>query len=121
MKYTVAKCTAIAQADHGDESKRQCALMVESRLNDELAEYIVFGWVMPGNAEEFAHMCEDASAWEPLEEDHKMRFIFAPVTASFWTSRGYICKRGHEEACAENKNPAKDVKSPELPTKKCYG
>ena len=27
----------------------------------------------------------------------------------------------HKEACADNRNPAKDVKSPELPTKKCYG
>lgn len=37
------------------------------------------------------------------------------------TSQTEDITRGHEEACAENKNPAKDVKSPKLPTKKCYG
>ena len=88
MKYTVAKCTAIAQCDQGDESKRQDALMVESRMNDEVAEYIVFGWTMPADAEEFAHMCEDASAWGPIEENHKLQFIYAPVTKYFWSNRG---------------------------------
>lgn len=88
MKYTVAKCTAIALCDRGDEDYRQGALMVESNLNGELAEYIVFGYEMPGNAEEFARMCEDTSAWEPIEEQHKMKFILAPVTASFWASKG---------------------------------
>ena len=37
------------------------------------------------------------------------------------TSQTVDITREHDEACADNRNPAKDVKSPELPTKKCYG
>lgn len=86
MKYTVTKCTAIAQCDHGDESKRQAALMVESSANGEVAEYIVFGWEMPEYAEEFAHMCEDASAWEPRSEEHKT-IITAHFYGRFWDNK----------------------------------
>lgn len=88
MKYRVTKCTAIAQCDHGDETKRQNALMVESTINGETAEYIVFGWEMPSCGSEFEIICEDASAWESRNEEHKT-IITAAFYGRFWDSKEF--------------------------------
>lgn len=58
-------------------------------------------------------------------DDKKVIFIAdseqPAIVININTSQTVDITREHEEACAENENPAKDVKSPELPTKKCYG
>lgn len=63
-EYTIEPCTAICTADTRDESKRQETLIVSCEQNDELFEYVVFGYDMPETVEQFADMCADPGAWE---------------------------------------------------------
>lgn len=70
-EYTITTCTAIAECDEGNEDARQDALLVINVGDSgERFEYVVFGWDMPETAEDFADMCEDASAWAPLSDEH---------------------------------------------------
>ena len=59
-EYEIRACTAICDADHRNESKRQEALLVTCRDS----EYVVFGYDMPETMEGFLSMCEDEYAWE---------------------------------------------------------
>lgn len=71
-EYTVSRCTAIADVDDYKEECRQNALLVSSTTDGgERINYVVFGYEMPEDDEEFAAMSEDAmmwdSDWETLE------------------------------------------------------
>lgn len=63
-EYAVEKCTAICDADLGNENARQEALIVTSYHNGEKFEDVVFGWEMPESEEEFKEMCADWATWE---------------------------------------------------------
>lgn len=65
-EYTVEEITAIATcAGEYSEDFRQNALLVTSMADSgELIEYVVFGWNMPENDDDFADMCEDSNAWD---------------------------------------------------------
>lgn len=69
-KYSVIECTAIADCDNNDESKRQEALLVLMRDEDGECrdDSIVFGWNMPETVEDFMDMCEDSYAWVSQSE-----------------------------------------------------
>jgi hypothetical protein len=62
--HTVETITAIAACDDNDESKRQPALLVTNEKNGEKFEFVVFGWEMPTDLDEFDAMCEDSTAWD---------------------------------------------------------
>lgn len=62
-EYTATTCTAIC-ASIG-ETERVKALYVDNyEESGEHVEYVVFGWDMPEDEEEFLAMCEDSSAWD---------------------------------------------------------
>ena len=64
-EYTIKEVTAIADCDDYDEEYRQDALLVTSVADSgEKIEYVVFGWVMPENDDDFSDMCEDSNAWD---------------------------------------------------------
>ena len=73
INYTISNISAIASCDNGNEENRQSALLVIADNGTEKTEDVVFGWAMPENEEMFDEMCEDNGAWEPLEENHKIR------------------------------------------------
>ena len=65
-EYTVTEVTAIAD-EYGvySEDKRQNALLVTNVADSgEKIEYVVFGWSMPENDDDFSDMCEDSNAWD---------------------------------------------------------
>lgn len=65
-EYTVTEVTAIAD-EYGvySEDKRQNALLVTNVADSgEKIEYVVFGWNMPKNGDDFSDMCEDSYAWD---------------------------------------------------------
>lgn len=65
-EYTVEEITAIATcACEYTEDKRQDALLVTNMTNSgETIEYVVFGYDLPNDEEEFLYMCEDSNAWD---------------------------------------------------------
>ena len=65
-EYTVEKITAIATcAGEYSEEFRQNALLATSMADSgEKIEYVVFGWAMPENDDDFSDMCEDSNAWD---------------------------------------------------------
>ena len=65
-EYTVEEITAIATcAGEYSEDKRQNALLVTNVADSgEKIEYVVFGWNMPKNGDDFSDMCEDSNAWD---------------------------------------------------------
>lgn len=67
--YEITRITAIAECD----SERQDALLVVNEQDGEKAEYVVFGYEMPEDEEDFSNMCSDPSAWESLDESHDIR------------------------------------------------
>lgn len=67
-EYTVNTVTAIAACDGADEAKRQPALLVSNEKNGEKFEFVVFGWEMPADLDEFETMCEDSSMWDSDSE-----------------------------------------------------
>ena len=47
------------------EDDRQNALLVTNMADSgEKIEYVVFGWAMPENEDDFSDMCEDSVAWD---------------------------------------------------------
>lgn len=68
-KYNVFRCSAIAESDNNDESKRQDALLVIGSDGTETTQYVVFGHDMPNDDEGFAEICEDPTAWEGADEN----------------------------------------------------
>ena len=67
--YRVFTCSAIAECDNNDESKRQDALLVIGTDGTETTQYVVFGYDMPESEEGFLDICDDPSAWESADEN----------------------------------------------------
>lgn len=65
-EYTVEEITAIATcAGEYTEADRQYALLVTNMSDSgEKIEYVVFGYDMPENEDDFSDMCEDSDAWD---------------------------------------------------------
>ena len=65
-EYTVEEITAIATcAGEDSEDDRQYALLVTNMSDSgEKMEYVVFGYDMPENEDDFSNMCEDSDAWD---------------------------------------------------------
>lgn len=65
-EYTVEEITAIATcAGEYSEDDRQNALLVTNTSDSgEKIEYVVFGYHMPEDEDDFADMCEDSDAWD---------------------------------------------------------
>ena len=65
-EYTVEEITAIATcAGEYSEDDRQNALLVTNMADSgEKIEYVVFGYDMPENEDDFSDMCEDSDAWD---------------------------------------------------------
>ena len=65
-EYTVEDITAIATcAGEYSEDKRQNALLVTNVADSgEKIEYVVFGYDMPDDENDFSDMCEDSNAWD---------------------------------------------------------
>ena len=65
-EYTVEDITAIATcAGEYSEDFRQNALLVTNMADSgEKIEYVVFGYDMPENDDDFYDMCEDSDAWD---------------------------------------------------------
>lgn len=68
--YTVKEITAIAtSAGDSAEDQRQNALLVTSEAESgEKMEYVVFGFEMPQDEDDFAAMCDEPSAWDGSED-----------------------------------------------------
>ena len=64
--YTVEEITAIATcAGEYSEDARQNALLVTNMTDSgEKIEYVVFGYDMPEDEDDFSDMCEDSGAWD---------------------------------------------------------
>lgn len=75
--YTCECVSAIAECDNHLEEKRQFALLVicENMDSGEKVKHVVFGYESPNTIEEFIDMAEEVSAWEPLEEFHRIKFL----------------------------------------------
>ena len=65
-EYTVEEITAIATcAGEYSEDDRHNALLVTNMTDSgEKIEYVVFGYDMPENEDDFSDMCEDSDAWD---------------------------------------------------------
>ena len=65
-EYTVEEITAIATcAGQCSEDDRQNSLLVTSITDSgEKIEYVVFGYDMPDDEDDFSNMCEDSDAWD---------------------------------------------------------
>lgn len=76
-KYTWECVSAISECDNQLEEKRQFALLVtcEYMETGEKEQHVVFGFEPPCTIEDFINMSEDYSAWEPLEEFHRIKFL----------------------------------------------
>ena len=69
-EYTVEEITAIATcAGERSEDDRQNALLVTNTADSgEKFEYVVFGYNMPDDEDDFAMMCDDTYAWDSYYE-----------------------------------------------------
>ena len=69
-EYTVEEIAAIATcAGEYSEDDRQNALLVTNVADSgEKIEYVVFGWAMPDDEDDFAMMCDDCYAWDSFYE-----------------------------------------------------
>lgn len=65
-EYTVEEITAIATCtgEHGEEMRQNALLVTNMADSGEKIGYVVFGWAMPENDDEFSDMCEDSDAWD---------------------------------------------------------
>ena len=65
-EYTVEDITAIATCagEHGEEMRQNALLVTNTADSGEKIEYVVFGWAMPENEDDFSDMCEDSDAWD---------------------------------------------------------
>ena len=65
-EYTVEDITAIATCagDHGEEMRQNALLVTNMADSGEKIEYVVFGYDMPENEDDFSDMCEDSDAWD---------------------------------------------------------
>ena len=65
-EYTVEDITAIATCagEHGEDFRQNALLVTNMADSGEKIEYVVFGYNMPENDDEFSDMCEDSDAWD---------------------------------------------------------
>ena len=65
-EYTVEEITAIATCagEHGEEMRQNALLVTNMADSGEKIEYVVFGYDMPENDDDFSDMCEDSDAWD---------------------------------------------------------
>ena len=65
-EYTVDELTAIATCagEHGEEMRQNALLVTNMADSGEKIEYVVFGYDMPENEDDFSDMCEDSDAWD---------------------------------------------------------
>ena len=65
-EYIVEDITAIATCagEHGEEMRQNALLVTNMADSGEKIEYVVFGWAMPENEDDFSDMCEDSDAWD---------------------------------------------------------
>ena len=68
--YTVEEITAIAtSAGDSVEDQRQNALLVTSETDSgEKMQYVVFGFELPQDADDFSAMCDEPNAWDVSED-----------------------------------------------------
>lgn len=68
--YTVEEITAIAtSAGDSVEDQRQNALLVTSEADSgEKMQYVVFGFELPQDADDFSAMCDEPNAWDGSED-----------------------------------------------------
>ena len=68
-EYTVEQITAIAtSAGDSVEDQRQNALLVTSYTDSgEKMHYVVFGCVLPQDADALSAMCDEPNAWDGSE------------------------------------------------------
>ena len=68
--YTVEEITAIAtSAGDSVEDQRQNALLVMSEADSgEKMQYVVFGFELPQDADDFSAMCDEPNAWDGSED-----------------------------------------------------
>ena len=68
--YTVDEITAIAtSAGDSVEDQRQNALLVMSEADSgEKMQYVVFGFELPQDADDFSAMCDEPNAWDGSED-----------------------------------------------------
>ena len=69
-EYTVDEITAIAtSAGDSVEDQRQNALLVMSESDSgEKMQYVVFGFELPQDADDFSGMCDEPNAWDGSED-----------------------------------------------------
>ena len=63
--YAVTTCMATAECDNEPQEALRVTATMES---GEITMQNVFGWGMPETVGDFIEMCEDASAWEEVEQ-----------------------------------------------------
>ena len=74
--YRCYPCTAISNADNGNENMRQDAILVISTGDAERIVEVVFGYDLPQEQEDFVDMCDDSAAWESDQET--LRSVLCP-------------------------------------------
>lgn len=78
--YRCYPCTAISNADNGNEAMRQDAVLVISTGDAEQSVEVVFGYELPQGQADFAEMCGDSAAWESDQET--LRSVRCPELGS---------------------------------------
>ena len=65
-EYTVENITAIATSvgEYSEDFRQNALLVTNIADSGEKIEYVVFGWAMPDNEDDFSDMCEDSDAWD---------------------------------------------------------
>ena len=65
-EYTVEEITAIATCvgEHGEDFRQNALLVTNIADSGEKFEYVVFGYNMPDDEDDFAMMCDDTYAWD---------------------------------------------------------
>ena len=65
-EYTVEEITAIATCagDYSEDDRQNAILVTNVADSGEKIEYVVFGYDMPENEDDFSDICEDSYAWD---------------------------------------------------------
>ena len=74
--YRCYSCTAISNADNGNEAMRQEAVLVISTDGTEQDVEVVFGYDLPQEQADFLELCDDSAAWETEQE--MLRSVLCP-------------------------------------------
>lgn len=65
-EYTVEDITAIATCagEYSEDFRKNALLVTNMADSGEKIEYVVFGYDMPENDDDFSDMCEDSDVWD---------------------------------------------------------